>query len=77
MNNKPSVLLISIDALKPEFVFESKRIGVNVPNIKKYFVENGTYASKGVKSVFPNKFTFDKSINKEGSITNRPSLFLY
>ncbi|MEG0856358.1 MAG: alkaline phosphatase family protein [Terrisporobacter sp.] len=57
MNNKPSVLLISIDALKPEFVFESERIGVNLPNLKKYFVENGTYASKGVKSVFPT-FTY-------------------
>lgn len=57
MNNKPSVLLISIDALKPEFVFESEKIGVNLPNIKKYFVENGTYASKGVKSVFPT-FTY-------------------
>ena len=57
MSNKPSVLLISIDALKPEFVFESERIGVNLPNLKKYFVENGTYASKGVKSVFPT-FTY-------------------
>lgn len=57
MNNKPSVLLISIDALKPEFVFEAERIGVDLPNIKKYFVENGTYASKGVKSVFPT-FTY-------------------
>lgn len=57
MKNKPSVLLISIDALKPEFVFEAERIGVNLPNIKKYFVENGTYASKGVKSVFPT-FTY-------------------
>ena len=57
MRNKPSVLLISIDALKPEFVFESERIGVKLPNLKKYFVENGTYASKGVKSVFPT-FTY-------------------
>ena len=57
MKNKPSVLLISIDALKPEFVFEAERIGVNLPNIKKYFIENGTYASKGVKSVFPT-FTY-------------------
>lgn len=57
MSNKPSVLLISIDALKLEFVFESERIGVNLPNLKKYFVENGTYVSKGVKSVFPT-FTY-------------------
>ncbi len=55
--NKPSVLLISIDALKPEFVFESERIGIKLPNLQKYFVENGTYASKGVKSVFPT-FTY-------------------
>lgn len=44
MNNKPSVLLISIDSLKPEFIFESEKIGVNLHNVKKYFVENGTYA---------------------------------
>ena len=54
---KPSVLLVSIDALKPEFVFESEKIGVKLPNLHKYFVENGTYASKGVKSVFPT-FTY-------------------
>lgn len=57
MSNKPSVLLISIDALKPEFLFESEKIGVNLHNIKSLFVENGTYASKGVKSVFPT-FTY-------------------
>ena len=55
--SKPSVLLISIDALKPEFMFESERIGVNLPNLRKYFVKNGTYASQGVKSVFPT-FTY-------------------
>jgi len=54
---KPSVLLISIDALKPEFVFESEKIGVKLPNLRKFFVEHGTYASKGVKSVFPT-FTY-------------------
>ena len=54
---KPSVLLISIDALKPEFVLESEKFGIKLPNLRKYFVENGTYASKGVKSVFPT-FTY-------------------
>jgi predicted AlkP superfamily pyrophosphatase or phosphodiesterase len=54
---KPSVLLISIDALKPEFVLQSEKIGIKLPNLQKYFVENGTYASKGVKSVFPT-FTY-------------------
>ena len=36
----PSVLLVSIDALKPEFVFEQKRLGVELPVITRYFVEN-------------------------------------
>lgn len=28
----PSVLLISVDALKPEFVFEQERLGVPLPS---------------------------------------------
>ena len=42
--NKVSVLLVSVDALKPEFVFEQERLGISLPNISKYFVENGTFA---------------------------------
>lgn len=56
-NKKPSILLVSVDALKPEFVFEQERLGVSLPNIKKYFVENGTYSRHGVRSVFPT-FTY-------------------
>ena len=56
-NSKPSVLLISVDALKPEFVFEQERLGVHLPNITKYFVENGLTAPQGMKSVFPT-FTY-------------------
>lgn len=56
-SRKPSVLLISVDALKPEFVFEQERLGVHLPNITKYFVENGLAAPKGMKSVFPT-FTY-------------------
>lgn len=56
-NSKVSVLLVSVDALKPEFVFEQERLGISLPNIRKYFVENGTFAGKGVKSVFPT-FTY-------------------
>lgn len=55
--SKPSVLLISVDALKPEFVFEQERLGVHLPNIIRYFVENGLTAHKGMKSVFPT-FTY-------------------
>lgn len=54
---KPSVVLLSIDALKPEFIFESEKIGVKLPNLNKYFLDNGTYAGKGVQSVFPT-FTY-------------------
>lgn len=32
-NNNPSILLVSVDALKPEFVFEQERLGVNLPTI--------------------------------------------
>ena len=39
--NSPSILLVSVDALKPEFVFEQERLGVHLPNITQYFVENG------------------------------------
>lgn len=56
-NEKPSVLLVSVDALKPEFVFEQERMGVNLPNITKYFKENGIAAKEGMKSVFPT-FTY-------------------
>lgn len=55
--NTPSVLLVSVDALKPEFVFEQERLGVNLPNITRYFVENGLTAPTGMKSVFPT-FTY-------------------
>ena len=55
--NKVSVLLVSVDALKPEFVFEQERLGISLPNISKYFVENGTFAGGGVQSVFPT-FTY-------------------
>lgn len=56
-NERPSVLLISVDALKPEFVFEQKRLGISLPNIEKYFVQGGSVVRKGVKSVFPT-FTY-------------------
>lgn len=56
-NRRPSVLLVSIDALKPEFVFEQERLGVRLPNITRYFVENGLTAREGSKSVFPT-FTY-------------------
>lgn len=55
--NTPSILLVSVDALKPEFVFEQERLGVNLPNITKYFLENGLTAPDGMKSVFPT-FTY-------------------
>lgn len=55
--SRPSVLLISVDALKPEFVFEQERLGIKLPNITKYFVEKGLTAPKGMKSVFPT-FTY-------------------
>ena len=38
MERKPNVLLVSVDALKPEFVLEQERLGVELPNITKYFL---------------------------------------
>lgn len=52
---KTSVLLISIDALKPEFVLNQQNL--NIPNLNHYFLENGIYSADGVKSVFPT-FTY-------------------
>lgn len=54
---KNSVLLVSIDALKPEFVFEQERLGIHLPTITKLFVEGGLTARNGMKSVFPT-FTY-------------------
>ncbi len=56
-SRRPSVLLISVDALKPEFVFEQERLGVSLPAITRYFVEKGLTAREGSKSVFPT-FTY-------------------
>lgn len=53
----PSILLISVDALKPEFVLEQERLGISLPNITRYFLENGQIAEDGMKSVFPT-FTY-------------------
>lgn len=54
---KSSVLLISVDALMPKYVFGQSNTGVELKNITKLFLENGTVASKGVQSVFPT-FTY-------------------
>ncbi len=56
-DRRPSILLISVDALKPEFVLEQERLGIRLPNITRYFVENGLVAREGSKSVFPT-FTY-------------------
>lgn len=56
-HEKINVLFISIDALKPEFVTEPEKFGINLPNISQYFIKNGVIASQGVKSVFPS-FTY-------------------
>lgn len=57
MKERPSVLLISVDALKPDYVFEQEKTGVSLPVITKYFIEGGRTAKEGMKSVFPT-FTY-------------------
>ena len=54
---RPSVMLISVDALKPEFVFEQEKRGVSLPNITHYFLEKGIAVKEGMTSVFPT-FTY-------------------
>lgn len=54
---KNSVLLVSVDALKPEFVLEQERLGIQLPNITRYFLKGGAVARGGMKSVFPT-FTY-------------------
>jgi len=54
---KTNFLLISVDALKPEFITDPQKFGVILPNISEFFINNGVFASKGVKSVFPS-FTY-------------------
>ena len=56
-HGKHNVLLISVDALKPEFVMEPEKYGISLPNISQHFTRNGVFASQGVKSVFPS-FTY-------------------
>ncbi len=57
IQNRASVLLVSVDALKPEFVFEQERLGVKLPNITRFLTEQGISAPEGMKSVFPT-FTY-------------------
>ena len=57
IQERASVLLVSVDALKPEFVFEQERLGVSLPNITSCLVEQGLTAREGMKSVFPT-FTY-------------------
>ena len=54
---RPSVLLISVDALKPEFLLEQKRLELELPNLTRCFLQGGAVAKGGVKSVFPT-FTY-------------------
>lgn len=54
--NMPSVLLVSIDAVKIELAMKPEKYGIRLPTITKLMKE-GTYASKGTKPVFPS-FTY-------------------
>lgn len=53
----PNVLLISVDAVQRELLFGSKDYGIDLKNIRKFFVEDGTFAGEGMMSVFPT-FTY-------------------
>lgn len=54
--NKPSVLLVSIDAVQIDLALNPKRYGVSLPTISN-LLEEGTYTSEGTSPVFPS-YTF-------------------
>lgn len=56
-NDKTNILYISIDGLRSDIFMECEKYGLKLPYLHKHFIEKGTYASKGVKSVFPT-FTY-------------------
>src|ERR1700690_1546676 len=48
---KPFVLLVSIDGLRPDNVFRADELGLKIPNLR-HFLVDGTYAT-GVTGVLP------------------------
>ncbi|MBC7788994.1 MAG: alkaline phosphatase family protein [Anaerolineae bacterium] len=48
---RPTVVLISIDGLRPDYVLEADRHGLRIPNLRR-LVERGSYAT-GVRGVVP------------------------
>ncbi len=49
--HRTSVILVSIDGLKPEYVLEADKYSLKIPNLRR-FVQDGTYAA-GVQGVIP------------------------
>src|SRR5437016_13435102 len=49
--SRPMVVLLSIDGLKPDYVIEATKHGLNIPNLKK-LLASGAHAS-GVQGVLP------------------------
>lgn len=56
MHNKPSVLLVSIDAVKPDIVFNQEKYNIKLDTINS-LMKSGSYVKEGVRSVFPS-FTY-------------------
>ena len=50
-SNRPAVLLISIDGLRPDNVLRADELGLKIPNLRRFLVD-GTYAT-GVNGVLP------------------------
>jgi predicted AlkP superfamily pyrophosphatase or phosphodiesterase len=64
---KPVVLLISIDGLRPDNVLRADELGLKIPNLRRFLVD-GTYAS-GVTGVLPT-VTYPRSSVKITSCTS-------
>ena len=51
-NNKPNILLISIDGLQPNYILNAEKYDLNIPNLKS-FIKDAAYAPEGMIGVMP------------------------
>lgn len=52
-SERPNVLVISVDGLKPDLVLEGDRHGIELANIRGLFLEKGAFPPSGMRSVTP------------------------
>ncbi len=52
MDNKPSVLMICMDGVRPELIINAEKYNIKLPNLRS-FMEEGSYSGEGLYTVFP------------------------